>query len=280
MPPSLAVVVGVIAISFAAIFFRETEPMHPLIAAGLRLSIAAVALSPFVVRGFARLPAKVRRDAVLGGLLYALHFGTWVTSLTLTTVAASVTLVTATPLLLASVAFLSGRDRPSRMQLAAIAIALVGVVLIGYRDLGEGALLGDALAFAGAAAMAGYLLVVRRHGAIDVWAFTGIACAVGGATLLATAFALGVPIEIPSLRSGVFVVLAALIPQLIGHSALTWSLRHLRPTTIGLATVAEPVGSTLLAWVWLREVPAELTLVGCGVTLSAVLLSFRGESTA
>lgn len=272
----LAVLAGVASISFAAPLFRAAAPTHPLVAAGARLALAALLLAPLAARGWRRMPRAQRRDAALGGVLYAAHFGTWVSSLTLTTVAASVTLVTATPILLATVAFLTGRDRPTRRQLTGIALGLVGVALIGGFDFArEGALLGDALAFAGAAAMAGYLWLVRRHGRVDVAAFTGVACAIGGALLLGAAVLLGVPLAFPSVDAALFIALAALLPQLVGHSALTWALRHLSPTLVGMATVAEPVGATLLAWTWLDETPPPLTLLGCAITLAAVLLSFR-----
>lgn len=270
------VALGVVAISFAAIFFRETAPTHPLVAAGGRLVLAALLLAPWTLRGWRRMSPKVRRGALLGGVFYALHFGTWVSSLSLTSVAASVTLVTATPLLLALFAFATGRDRPSRRQWFAIALGLLGVLAIAHEAPSEGALLGDLLAFAGAAAMAGYLLVVRSLGRIDPFAFTGVACAVGGALLLGAAPLAGVAITIPTWEAAAFVALAALVPQLIGHTSLTFALRHVTPTTIGLATVFEPVGSTLLGWVWLREVPGAWTLGGCAIVLVAVALSFSG----
>lgn len=272
--------VGVTAIAFAAIFFRRTAPTPPLVAAGLRLVLAAILFAPLAWRSFPRLSRAAWRDAVLGGLCYALHFGAWVTSLALTSVAASVTLVTATPLLLAIVAFATGRDRPTRRQLLAIPIALVGTAMLGGADaFAEGALLGDALAFVGAVAMAGFLLLVRRHGAaLPVLAFTTIACGVGGVVLLGVALALSLPLVPPTAEAAGFVVLATLLPQLVGHTALTWALRHVPPTTIGLATVAEPVGATLLAWLWLSEVPSALTLFGCAVTLASVMLAFRRAS--
>jgi len=272
-----ALVAAVVAISFAAIFFRKAAPTHPLVMAGVRLAIAAVVLAPFTVRGFRRgkLPAPILISAVLGGLAYAAHFGTWVTSLTLTTVAASVTLVTATPLLLALVALATGKDRPDRKHYVSIALAIVGLLFIGGADFADrDALIGDGLAFTGAAAMAVYMLLVRRHGdALDVWAFSGVATAVGSATLLATAAASGIPIAIPTVEAGAFVVLAALVPQLIGHTCLTWALRHTRPTVVGIATVGEPVGSTVLAVLWLGEQADIGTLIGCAVVLCAVAIA-------
>jgi drug/metabolite transporter (DMT)-like permease len=273
----VAIAVGVTAIAFAAIFFRNAAPTPPLVAAGLRLSLAALLFLPFSTRQLLTLSPALWRDATLGGLCYALHFGAWVSSLALTSVAASVTLVTATPLLLMIAAFATGRDRPTRRQLFSLPVALVGTALLGGSDAFAGdALLGDALAFVGAVAMAGYLLLVRRHGqALPVLAFATVACAMGGATLLGVALALGLSLAPPTWEAATYVVLATLLPQLVGHTALTWALRHVKPTTVGLATVAEPVGATLLAWLWLHESPSAMTLAGCAITLSAVLLSFE-----
>ena len=163
-----ALLLAVAAICFAAIFFRMAEPTHPLVAAGVRLAVAAVVLLPFTVRAVrrGRLPAPVLRSAGIAGIAYAVHFGTWVSSLAMTSVAASVTLVTATPLVLAIVALATGRDRPERRHWISIGLALAGLALIAGADVAEpAALTGDALALVGAVAMAVYMLLARRHGA-------------------------------------------------------------------------------------------------------------------
>ena len=269
--------VGVTAISFAAIFFKRAQPTPPLVAAGIRLALAAILLAPFVVRAHIRRAwdAPLIRSALLGGSLYAVHFGAWVASLELISVAASVTLVTATPLFLALVALGTGRDRPTLRLGAAIVVALLGVGLIGAAESGGGALSGNTLALLGAIAMGLFMLVVRRHPKLDVLAFTGVACGVGALLLLSAATLLGDPLLPPTPLAWRSLVLAALVPQLIGHGCLAWSLRELTPTTVGLATVAEPVGATLLAWLWLGEEPGALALAGCAVVLVAVAIALR-----
>jgi drug/metabolite transporter (DMT)-like permease len=128
--------------------------------------------------------------------------------------------------------------------------------------------------------MAGYLLIARRQGeSLPVFAFSGIACAVGAAVLLGGAVAAGIPIAVPSMQAFGFIVLSALIPQLIGHGLLTWALRHVRPTVVGLATVGEPVGATILAWIWLGETPGLGTAIGCMVTVFAVALAVSRGAT-
>ncbi len=281
---ALALAGAAAAISFAAIFFKRAAPTHPLVVAGARLAIASVLLSPLTIRAWraGRLPRPVLRRGLAAGALYGVHFGAWVTSLRLTSVASSVTLVTATPLLLGAIAIATGRDRPERRHWIAIGLASVGLSLIGWADLSlsRDALVGDGLALLGAAAMALYLLLVRGLGPrLDVLAFSGLACGVGAACLLLAAVALRVPLAV-SPGSFVWIALAALIPQLVGHTLLTWSLRHATPTAVGIATVGEPVGATLLAWVWLAEAPSGLVLAGAAITLAAVLVALAGPRRA
>ena len=278
-----ALLVAVAAISFAAIFFRLASPTPTLVSAGVRLLFAALLLAPWTVAGLrsGRLAGPVGRAAVLGGLLYALHFGAWVASLERTTIAASVTLVTATPLLLAVHGLATGRDRPSRRLLLALGVAAVGVAILGGNDLGHGpdALVGDALALLGCAAMAGYLLVVRRLGpSLDVLGFAGVATAVGSVTLLGAAAAGGAPPWPASTSAAGWLLLSALVPQMVGHNLLTWALRHAKPTVVGMATVGEPVGASVLGFLVLGEVVGPAAALGCAVTLGAVLLALRSTA--
>ncbi len=275
----LALAIGGIAIGFAAIFFRLAAPTDPLLASALRLAIAGLVLSPISLRAVrdGRLTPRATKTALLGGVLYAVHFGAWVASLERTTVAASVTIVTATPLLLAGIAFARGRDRPSRATVVACVVAAVGAAIIGVADATEtgfGAVSGDALALLGAVAMAVYLLVVRELGSFPAFAFSGIA-ALSGAAVLAVAVALTWPLHVPIFPDEdafVAIALAALVPQVLGHGALTWALERATPTEVGLATAIEPVISTALAWMVFAERPSLLVGIGASVTLAAVVL--------
>lgn len=279
----LALGVAVVAISFAAIFFKLAEPTPPAISAGTRLAFAAMMMLPFTVRAALRglLPAMVVKAGLICGVFYGLHFGSWVTSLSLTSVAASVTLVTATPLFLALVGWWTGRDAPSGRTWWAIAIALVGTLIIGWADLSADpdALVGDALALLGALAMVGYLIQVRTLGhhleaqgrpPLDVLAFAGLTTSVG-ATCLFLVAALGPgELSVPQTSALGWLLLGALVPQLVGHNLLTWVLRRTAPTVVGLATVGEPVVSAALGWIWLDEPVALLTGLGCGVVLAGI----------
>jgi drug/metabolite transporter (DMT)-like permease len=278
----VALAVAVAAVSFAAIFFRLAAPTHPAVAAGLRLLVAAAVLAPVTLRAVWRGSMRGRqlRLALLAGVFYGLHFGAWVSSLSLTSIAASVTLVTTTPLLLAALGIATGRDRPTGRLLALLGVAFVGLLIIGGGDLrlGRDALVGDGLALLGAVAVAGYMLTSRRLGeALDVWAFSGVATAVGAAVLLGGAAVAGVPLRAASWEAFGYLVAAALVPQLIGHTLLTWTLRYTKPMVVALAVLGEPVGATVLGYYWLGEPVSPMVALGCAVTLAAVALTIVGH---
>ena len=63
----------------------------------------------------------------------------------------------------------------------------------------------------------------------------------------------------------------------MGHTLLTWTLRHTGPTVVGMATVGEPVGASLLGYLVLGEAVGPWAAVGCGITLFAVVLALRAR---
>lgn len=277
-----ALTVAVIAISFAAVLFRATPRLHPLTAAGWRLVIAGAILSPL----WSRLPRAARGAAALGGLAYALHFGAWVASLGLVSVLVSTTVVTTTPLVLALIALASGRDRPGPRALAGVALGGGGVALLALSQepdatATDGSSAGIALALVGAATMAGYFLVGRRV-RLPTWreslAFSGVAAAIGGAVLLVCAALAGAPLAPADLDEAAVVIGAAALPQLVGHSLLTWALTETTPTVVALSTLGEPIGAALLAAAFLGEPLTGLGLAACALTLGAVALALTERS--
>ena len=270
-------IIAIIAISFAALFFRNAESVHPLVAAGIRLSIAALLLWPFTARQIFKSSRQFILTGILCGFFYAIHFGAWVWSLDLTSVAASVTLVTATPLFLAVAGLISGRDRPNSSLWLCLSLGAVGVGVIGFADFNhsEGNWIGDLLALVGCLGMAAYMLAVRRLGSFPIWPFITIAASVGACILLSVAAMKNLPIIPPRTTDLGWLLLAALVPQLIGHTLLTAALRKATPTQVGLVTIGEPVGATIIAWIWLNEIPSWGVILGSSITLCALVIAMK-----
>jgi drug/metabolite transporter (DMT)-like permease len=279
---SMVLAVAIAAVSLAAVFIRLADAPGVVIAL-YRMVLASLVMVPLAVRGLRRTPLTGRNLlwTAAAGVLLGIHFATWITSLNLTSVAASVTLVATSPLWVALFAWLFSGRAPSFSVLIGVVLAVGGAAVIGFGDLGGGTapLLGDGLALVGAASAAGYLLLgrtVQRSG-VGLDAYAGVAYAVAALVLLPLPALLAVPYFGYSTSSLAWIALLALVPQLVGHNGINYAMRHLDPTLVATTTLLEPVGSTLLALAVFGEVPSTLTVVGAGILLAGVVFTVRSN---
>jgi drug/metabolite transporter (DMT)-like permease len=275
-----AVAVGVLAVSAAAIFIRLAEA--PAIAVAFwRCALgAALLLPPALVRGD-RFPRG--RDLWVGiasGIALGAHFGFWISSLDHTSVAASVVLVSTQPVFVAILAYLIFGERTSPLSFAGILAALVGTAIIAGDDtVGSAALLGNALALAGAVTVAVYVLIGRysRTGGIGVLPYSVVVYSAAALALLPVALVLDVRLWGYSGETWFWLWAITLGPQLMGHTVFNWALRYVEASVISGTILAEPVISSLLAWLILSETPGLPTILGGCVVLFGLLLLLRGR---
>ena len=279
--------IGVAATFPAASLVRLAGEAAPLVIGAYRLSIASAVVVPLgLLRGSRARLALSKQDAgllLLSGVCLALHFAFWITSLSYTSVASSVVLVTTTPLMLALVPRRWRGDSITWRSVAGIAVALVGTAVIAYADAGyaEGALLGDGLALLGAAAMAGHWLLGRSLLVrTPLQVYVAITYPMAAVVLLAGAVAVSAPLTGFSGQTYGAILLLALLPQLVGHSSANWALRRLSAAAVSTAFMAEPVGAAIVAVLLLGELPPVGVVVGGAAVLVGISLVVRGERAA
>jgi len=281
--PIVGLILGVAAASTGSTFIRlAQESMPSLSVAAWRLTLGTLILAPFAVRAardeWRRLSIHAWALIAASGLFLALHFYTWITSLALTSVAASVVLVSTNPIFVGVISHLFLKEKLTRAMVGGLIISVLGSAVIGLEGTGGGnhRLLGDALALAGAAAVAAYMLIGRSLRArLSLLGYVFPVYGVAALALLLTAFTMGAPLYGYPSRAWLWLFLVALIPQVIGHTSLNWALGHLSATYVALAVLAEPIGSTLLAWVVLQEPPTWQSVLGGILILVGIMLATR-----
>lgn len=278
--PSVVLTLGVVAISCAAVLIRLAEA-SPLVVAAYRMVIAAAVLLPIsLLRVPAELSLLVKREwklLSLAGLLLALHFGLWIASLSYTTVASSVVLVTATPLFVAIASWLLFGERLRRATFAGIAISLGGALLIGHVGWQQGELAhsGNILALLAAVAMAGYLLIGRRiRRTAGLLAYSTVVFSASALVLVVVVLATATPLRGYSAATYGALLALALVPQVVGHVSLNWALRYVSATMVTIAVLGEPVGASVLAWLVLQEAPVILEIAGAALMLLGIAVAF------
>ncbi len=283
VPPVLVLVAGILAVSTASLLIRLAQRgAPPLAVAAWRLTLASLILAPVTLatrrRELASLSRRERRLALVGGVVLAAHFATWITSLALTSVAASVVLVTTSPLFVGLFAYLFLHEKLPPRLVVGMLLAMAGAIVIGVGDLEGGThrITGDLLALAGALAAAIYFLIGRSLRArLSLLGYIFPVYGLAAVALLLFALLQGVPLFGYAPQTWLWLLLLALIPQIVGHSSLNWALRHLPVTYVSLSVLAEPIGSTLLAWWILQEAPPQTAVLGGLLILAGLVVAGR-----
>jgi drug/metabolite transporter (DMT)-like permease len=279
--PYLAILFGVLAVSFSALFVRlSTAP--PLIIATYRLLFTFLLMAPVtLVRFRPDLAAMSRREvwlSALSGLCLALHLVTWFISLNYTTIASSVVLVTTQPVFVVIGSYIFFREKVSRLALFGGALALAGSFVIGAGDfqVGMRAFFGDMLALLAAVFVSGYMLIGRKlRGGINLSAYTFVVYGSSALVLVLTSMVSRTPFGPYPMNDWLLFLALAVVCTIVGHTTFNWVIRYVPASTVAVSILGEPLGAIVWASVFLREYPTGRQLLGAGIIFAGLYLFTR-----
>lgn len=278
MLPFAALAVAVVAVSFSGpLIVYAAAPA--LAIAFWRNALAAGALAPVAAATRRRELGTVLRGragwlSVLAGVALAGHFGAWVPSVTLTTIAAATALVATQPVWQGLIARAQGRRLPGRVWLG-IALAVAGAVVATGADVTVSgrAVAGDLLALAGAVAGAAYTAAGERvRVTTSTTAYTTVCYTVCTAVLAIVCLVGRVPMS--GWPAAGWLAIAGLVlgPQLLGHSMFSYALRRVPATSVSVLYLLEVPGATLIGWLWLGQLPHAGSWPGLVMLVAGVAL--------
>jgi drug/metabolite transporter (DMT)-like permease len=302
----VVLIIAILSVSTSSIFIRyaQSDGAPSLVIAALRLTFATLLLAPLALSRhwdeIKRLDLRGSLLAVSSGIFLAVHFATWISSLEYTSVASSVVFVSTGPLWVALLSPILLKERLSRAAMLGLGLALMGGTAIALSDacawdsgltcpaltdiLQGRAVWGNFLALTGAWTVTGYLIIGRKlRPRMSLVAYVFLVYGMAAVALLAfMLFAGQSPFGYsPKIYGWIF--LLAAIPQLLGHSTYNWLLKYLSATLVAVVTLAEPIGSAVLAFFLLNETPTLVVIAGGALILFGIYLASRqpkNESTA
>lgn len=221
------------------------------------------------------------RLAILSGMSLALHFATWISSLSYTSVASSVVLVVTSPVWVAIGSYIFLKEPPQKLMLLGIVITLTGTVIISGTDLSLSPerLLGNVLAIAGAIFAAVYFLIGRKLRAdIDTFQYVTVVYASAALFTILIILFTNTPVWGFSNTTYIYLIAIAAFPQIVGHTSFNWALKYFSATSVAIVTLGEPIGASILAWIFLGERITMLQFIGGCVVLLGVTLALLVET--
>jgi drug/metabolite transporter (DMT)-like permease len=282
----IVIAVGICGVASASLLARYglESGYSPVALSAWRLTCASLALILFqlVVKPKSRLAKEDIWKVLVAGLFMGIHFATWIASLNYVSVARSTLLVSTSPLWAGLAGLFIPRLRPKPFFWLGLLVATAGIFMITSGGMSRVALgsppwLGDLLAVTGAICIVPYLVlsqeVQQKVGTLTTitWIYSAAA-----ASLLLFLGPQGRLVLPPSSQVWLSIIGMAIFAQLIGHSALNFSLKRFSAAQVATASLLEPVVAASLAWVFLGEgvtalqtLGGMILLIGVGVSLSA-----------
>jgi drug/metabolite transporter (DMT)-like permease len=281
----LLMAVAVLGVSFSGPLTALVTTSFLAIAFWRNAAGAAALLPVLLVRERATLDGLRLRDlrsSVVAGLFLAAHFAAWLPSLKMTSVAASIALVTTTPIWTALAARISGVRLPAAVWWG-LSLAVIGAALIAGVDftVSREAVQGDGLALLGAMAAGGYVLAgARARQRLATSAYTVICYSICALVLALAALIVDVPLVGFSARDWWLIAAITFVAQLLGHTLFNLVVPTVGPTIVSLAILLEVPGSLIVALVLLDEAPPLLALPGMAAVVVGVGLVIRASRPA
>lgn len=273
----LALGIGVLALSFSAMFVRWANAPGP-VTAFYRMFFSIFMLLPFVLphaSGNASIKSRNVIFPLLAGVFTALDLALWTTALFYTTAANATLLGNTAPLWVALGAWLIFKQKLSNIFWRGLAVTLAGAVLIVGTDfiLHPRFGVGDVMAIFTGFFYGGYFLFTEKSRAhfnsiVHIWV-VGIGASI---TLFIANLVMGHSILGYDTRTWIVFLSTALVSQLIGYMALAYALGHLPASIVAPTMVLQPVVTAILAIPLLGEVPNIWQGLGGAIALVGIYM--------
>lgn len=279
--PFIALVLGACAIGFVPNLVRLADT-GPAAAGFWRMALSLPLLLPMMLRDGKGLTLRPSSASLLAGLFFAGDLAFWHYGIRYTSVANATVLANLSPVVVTAVAWFAFRERPGRIFLAGLAVALAGAwtMAAGARAGSSGALLGDLLSLTTAVWYALYFIAMRRarqgEGASRAMFWSSMATA---PVMLAVAVALGEPL-IPASTLGWLACVGLAVAHVAGQGSIAWALGRLPASIASVVVLAQPVVAAIVAWFLFQEALTPLQMAGGVLTLIGVVIAQRAPVAA
>ena len=277
----LALLLGIFAAATAPFFIKLSVPVGPASLASARCLISAIILAPFFFRAIRHRGRRFERDdliaALPGGALFAIHQATWSLGVRETTAVLSTLIINLNTVLMPFLIYLVLRERITLGEMIGSATSLAGVAWLAMSKDASGVTTarGVAVCIVSITFCAAYFTMGRRFGrGRSLVVYVVPLYAIAGALSLAYAIAAREPMPPASLRLATIVFFAALVPTVVGHTAMNYAMIHLPSQVVAMSNPAQVALIAIAAVPLLGErpspgllAPALLVVAGMGIVI-------------
>ena len=271
IPGYILLLFGGFCLSWGGFIIRSFEEATVWQILLMRSVFFMIALMLFLIVTYKKNTIKIIKDAgfpaVLGGLVMSLSFIAFVVSMSITTVANVVFIISTQTMFLAIFGYFYLKEKISLISFFSILLAMGGITIMVGDSLSTGSFLGNIVALAIPINFSILVMIIRKNKNLDMVPaifYSGIFSIIYG-LILSENFVF----TSHDILMGFFLG----VPQLaFGFICITIGSRTTPSATIGLLMLTETLFAPIWVWIFLNEIPPLSVLIGGCVIITAIIL--------
>ena len=249
--------------------FQEADVWQILL---IRSFFFILALTLFLISTYKKNTIKIMREAgypaLIGGVVMSLSFVAYVYSMTITSVANVVFIISTQTMFLAIFGYLFLKEKVSLICFISIILAMSGILIMVGDSILSGSLLGNLIALAIPINFSILVMIIRKNKNLDMVPavfYSGVFSIVYG-LLLSESFSYS--------NHDIFMGFLLGVPQLaFGFICITIGSRTTPSTTVGLLMLTETLFAPIWVWIFLNEIPSASVLIGGLIIVFAIIFN-------
>ena len=272
IPGYILLLFGAFCLSWGGLIVRSFEDASVWQILLIRSVFFIIGLVLFLLSTYKKKTIKIIKDAgypaLVAGLVMSLSFVAYVYSMTITSVANVVFIISTQTMFLAIFGYLFLKEKVSLICFISIALAISGILIMVGDSISSGSLLGNLVALAIPINFSILVIIIRKNKNLDMVPaifYSGVFSIVYG-LILSESFIFS--------NHDIFMGFLLGIPQLaFGFICITIGSRTTASSTVGLLMLTETLFAPVWVWLFLNEIPPASVLIGGFVIILAIIVN-------
>ncbi len=270
---------GAFCLSWGGFIVRSFEEASVWQILLIRSFFFMIALMLFLLSTYKKNTIKIIKDAgypaLIGGLVMSLSFIAYVYSMTITSVANVVFIISTQTMFLAIFGYFFLKEKISLICFISIVLAMSGILIMIGDSISSGSLLGNIIALAIPINFSILVMIIRKNKNLDMVPaifYSGIFSIIYG-LLLSESYVFS--------NNDIIMGFFLGVPQLaFGFICITIGSRTTASTTVGLLMLTETLFAPVWVWLFLNEIPPISVLIGGAIIILAIVLNSFDKNKA
>ncbi len=272
VPGYLLLLFGAFCLSWGGFIVRSFEDASVWQILFIRSIFFIIALTFFLISTYKKNTIKIIRDAglpaVIGGAVMSLSFVAYVYSMTITSVANVVFIISTQTMFLAIFGYLFLREKVSLICFISIVLAMSGILIMVGDSISSGSLIGNLVALAIPINFSILVMIIRKNKNLDM------VPAIFYSGVFSVVYGLVMSESLSFSNHDMFLGFLLGVPQLaFGFICITIGSRTTPSTTVGLLMLTETLFAPIWVWLFLNEIPPLSVIIGGVVIIVAIIVN-------